>query len=107
MLSVQQLYATSTNTHLDESLIEGCILMFKNTVTLHPSQLTQVLLVIFLLFALLGGTGIVVADSDDQSGQNCPEDNPTNAYNRTSDTAFTKSADGRQEALEAGECTTK
>lgn len=81
--------------------------MFKNTVTLQPSQLTQVFLVIFLLFAFLGGTGVVMADSDNQSGKNCPEDNPTNAYNSTSDTAFTKSADGRQEAIEGGECTTK
>lgn len=41
--------------------------MFKNTATLRPSQLTQVLLVILLLFALLGGTGVVSADSDEKS----------------------------------------
>lgn len=51
--------------------------------------------------------GVVLDDSDEKSGQNRPEDKLTNAYDSTSDTAFAKSADGRQEALEGGECTTK
>lgn len=80
--------------------------MLSNVATLRPSQLTRVFLVVFLLIALLGGTGVVVADSDEKSAKNCPEDNPTKAYNSTNETAFTKSADGRQEALNWGECTT-
>lgn len=79
-----------------------------STVTSHRlSHLIRGLLVILLLLALAGGTGVVVADSDETSGKNCPEQNPTNAYNSTSDTAFQKSEAGRQEALEGGECITK
>lgn len=78
------------------------------TVALVRSEwITRGLLTILLLLALVGGIGVVVADSDDQSGKNCPEDNPTNAYDSASDTAVIKSSEGRQEAVEAGECTTK
>ena len=82
--------------------------MFMNgTVSfVRSSWVTRGLLTICLLFALVGGTGIVVADSDNRSGMNCPEDNPTNAYDRTSDTAVEKSFEGRQKAVERGECIT-
>lgn len=81
--------------------------MFSTSASLRPARLTRVVLAIVVLFALVGGAGVALADSDDNDARNCPTDNPTNAYNSTSDTAFTKSADGRQEALEGGECTTK
>lgn len=71
------------------------------------SQVGRVLVAILLLLALMGGAGVAAADSDDTSGSNCPEDNPTNAYDNTSDNAVDKSAEGRQEAIEGGECITK
>lgn len=81
--------------------------MSPTVVSLRLSWLTRILLTLLLILALAGGTGVVMADSDENSGQNCPEENPTNAYNNTSDTAVKKSTDGRQEAVEGGECTTE
>lgn len=68
------------------------------------SQFARALLVVVLLLAVVGGAGVVTADSDGTNAKNCPDQNPTNAYNTTSDTAVEKSLEGRQEAIDAGEC---
>lgn len=70
----------------------------------HPRP-SRVLIAAVLLLALVGGTGIVAADGEDNSGAECPDENPTRAYERTSEQAVVSSAEGRTEALEATECT--
>ena len=78
--------------------------MTDTLVRLRMSQLSRVLMAILLLVLFAGGTGVVVADGEDNSGTDCPEDSPNQGGDHASGSGAENSADGRQEAIEGTEC---
>lgn len=72
--------------------------------TARTSQAVRVLVAILLLLSLVGGAGVAVADREDNSGVECPTENPTEAYKHASQPGQANSVVGRMTALEATRC---
>ena len=68
------------------------------------SKLSRVIVSLLLVLALVGGSGLAAAAPGDNSGSQCPGDNPTQAYDHVSETAFERSLEGRTTALTAAGC---
>lgn len=72
--------------------------------SLQGARFTRVIITLLVLMAFLGGSGVVAADREENRGKECPDDNPTQAYDNVPMTAVQKSFDGRMRALEATLC---
>lgn len=70
----------------------------------RASQVSRVLLAILLLFSLMGGTGVAVADREHNRGRECPSENPNQAFEHASEFGIENSALSRATALEATKC---
>lgn len=76
-----------------------------STTTPSPvARPSRVVLAVLLVVSLIGGVGVVGAERTDNAGQECPGDNPTQAYENAGAPGHLSSLAGRPTALDATEC---
>ena len=76
-------------------------------VSRYIGALGRVIIAVALIVALVGGAGIAAADGEDNSGKECPEENPNEGREHASGTGHERSTGGFLEAYESTECATE
>ena len=78
--------------------------MNSNVAGVRVSRFSRVLVTMLLIFSLVGGAGVVAADGEDNSGKECPGQNPNEGSEHASTSGTLNSAEGFAEALEGTGC---